>query len=85
MMMRTMMIMRGQTSSASAPPSLHATRVGSGNTQLAGGPVVHVISFHAAISACKKGGQWQRVAPLHDAMRKGWACHSTRSASTQPS
>eukprot|EP00973_Karenia_brevis_P016841 2308082-Karenia_brevis.AAC.1 len=27
-----------------------------------------VISFSAAISACVKGGQWQRVAPLLDEM-----------------
>eukprot|EP00973_Karenia_brevis_P034680 4785837-Karenia_brevis.AAC.1 len=28
-----------------------------------------VISFSAAISACEKGGQWQRVAPLLNEMR----------------
>eukprot|EP00973_Karenia_brevis_P054878 7629181-Karenia_brevis.AAC.1 len=30
-----------------------------------------VISFNAAISACEKGWQWQRVAPLLNEMRKG--------------
>eukprot|EP00973_Karenia_brevis_P001848 252506-Karenia_brevis.AAC.1 len=28
----------------------------------------NVISFSAAISACEKGGQWQRVAPSFDEM-----------------
>eukprot|EP00973_Karenia_brevis_P002946 401989-Karenia_brevis.AAC.1 len=30
-----------------------------------------VFSFGRAISACKEGGQWQRVAPLLDEMRRG--------------
>eukprot|EP00973_Karenia_brevis_P072754 10104252-Karenia_brevis.AAC.1 len=30
-----------------------------------------VISFSAAISACKKGQQWQLVAPLFDEMQTG--------------
>eukprot|EP00973_Karenia_brevis_P001183 161986-Karenia_brevis.AAC.1 len=29
-----------------------------------------VISFSAAISVCEKGGQWQRVAPLLDEMKR---------------
>eukprot|EP00973_Karenia_brevis_P071854 9985775-Karenia_brevis.AAC.1 len=29
-----------------------------------------MITFSAAISACEKGGQWERVAPLLDEMRR---------------
>eukprot|EP00973_Karenia_brevis_P081935 11360137-Karenia_brevis.AAC.1 len=29
-----------------------------------------VVSFSAAISACEKGGQWQRVAPLLNDMHR---------------
>eukprot|EP00973_Karenia_brevis_P026441 3647583-Karenia_brevis.AAC.1 len=32
--------------------------------------LLDVISFNAAIPACKKGGQWQRVVPLFDKMRQ---------------
>ena len=28
--------------------------------------LLDVIGFNAAISACEKGGQWQRVAPMLD-------------------
>eukprot|EP00973_Karenia_brevis_P061563 8560698-Karenia_brevis.AAC.1 len=31
---------------------------------------LHVIRSNAAISACEKCGQWQRVAPLLDEMRQ---------------
>eukprot|EP00973_Karenia_brevis_P045535 6306622-Karenia_brevis.AAC.1 len=29
-----------------------------------------VVSFRAAISACEKGGQWQRVAPISNEKRR---------------
>eukprot|EP00973_Karenia_brevis_P049109 6812440-Karenia_brevis.AAC.1 len=42
-----------------------------------------VISFNAALSASKQGGQWRRVAPLlYDIDHRALA--STWSASTQP-
>eukprot|EP00973_Karenia_brevis_P096341 12431500-Karenia_brevis.AAC.2 len=32
----------------------------------------NLVSFNAGISACKRGGQWQRAAPLFNEMRSSY-------------
>eukprot|EP00973_Karenia_brevis_P034962 4822491-Karenia_brevis.AAC.1 len=40
-------------------------------------PCVGQMGFSAAISACEKDQQWQRVAPMHSIKHTGRTCRST--------